>query len=622
MSKTLHRFFAAALAILNAMAPLGGMTVQAQPAVRASTPAPSVISLVPGTVDVEPAVADMLLAILASAGAALPRLPYYSVSDVRAAGDWWFISLVGLSRYDIAAGWRLEESAWIGVVVARRDATGHWSGVVEGTPGFAQLLDQAPDSVIAPSAKASLNPARRGLQPAETYILPWQAGTSMYYGVLGVHNGDYVSVVGDYKGVDLLSDGDTALGHAPNRLLAAASGAISYVCRDSVNLAIRIGNMMYVHLVDNPNLVVGHAFNQGDELGQLKPGSFSANCGHASQGDNWFHVHWTFPNTGAFQAGGWTLNWANATDLSMVPWTRGAETRPPQTWLLADNVASDNWHVEYFADTALGNRCFDGYDSALYIFKNWDQAAPATNCPTDSFSARFTRAVNLPCGHFHFAVHADDGVRLWAGSQNLLDQWPGQVADFVAEADLPGGDVTLRVEYYDATGDAALSVGWEFISSVACAEAKPDLYPYTPVGYAAPVLASGIYTPGAAAQVTNTLYAGRPAFFDWYFTNGGYASTSSEFQVELWIDDALVRRSSYSSFEAGWVGGEQDWETTVVTPGLHLVRLAVDPANSVAEADETNNTWEGWLNWQVAPGTQLSVETRYRMFLPVMLTSH
>jgi hypothetical protein len=110
--------------------------------------------------------------------------------------------------------------------------------------------------------------------------------------VRAVYNAGFFS---GWKAVDFLSDGNTSAGHAPNRLLAAASGSISYVCRDGTSVVIRIGGLLYAHLLDNGNLTIGHYFDQGDEIGQLRAGSFNDNCGWASQGADWFHVHWGFP---------------------------------------------------------------------------------------------------------------------------------------------------------------------------------------------------------------------------------------------------------------------------------------------------------------------------------------
>ncbi len=284
--------------------------------------------LIPGTVLVEDEMAEVLIQVLADSYNAAEAV-YYAVTDIRSADAWYFVSVAGLE----SAGptWRLEDAVWTGLVLLHRPVDSPWRGAVEGSAQFSSLLSQVPDAVLEPRVRQELDPTLRARFPAESYTFPWELGTSMVYGVLGVHSAGFASVVGgDWKAVDFLSDADTDAGHAPNRLLASAPGTISYVCRDDLSVAIRIGDLLYVHLLDNANLTIGHTFDQGDELGQLKTGTFSDVCGYGYQGDNWFHVHWGFPDTGSFQAGGWTLNFTDEL------WYRGSETRDTGDWMLAE----------------------------------------------------------------------------------------------------------------------------------------------------------------------------------------------------------------------------------------------------------------------------------------------
>ena len=156
----------------------------------------------------------------------------------------------------------------------------------------------------------------------------------MEYGGRGVHSADFEgwNGISGWRAVDLLSDGDVNAGHAPNRLLAAADGTIRAVCNDGTNLAVLIGDLLYVHLLPNSNLRTGKVFAQGDELGQLKTGTFEAACGWASQPDDWFHVHFGFPDTGTFLIEDWTLNLVDG------QWRRGDETRVIYDWLTAGDT--------------------------------------------------------------------------------------------------------------------------------------------------------------------------------------------------------------------------------------------------------------------------------------------
>jgi len=131
----------------------------------------------------------------------------------------------------------------------------------------------------------------------------------------------------------MMSDGNTSLGHAPNQLLTAAAGTISYKCTDAHNVAIHLGDFFYTHLLDNATLVVGASFAQGAVLGPLKTGSFTGPCGYASQPSGWFHVHWGFPS-GNLQVENWTLS------MSTGDWTNGGVIASPGTgWILAGPTA-------------------------------------------------------------------------------------------------------------------------------------------------------------------------------------------------------------------------------------------------------------------------------------------
>ncbi len=135
---------------------------------------------------------------------------------------------------------------------------------------------------------------------------------------------------------------------------------------------------------------------------------------------------------------------------------------------------------------------------------------------------------------------------------------------------------------------------------------QPDLRPYTPPGYDAPVVPSSI--PGTTTA--GPLYAGQGTYFDWHFANSGSAAAAGEFYVELWVDSTRYVRYPYSALGAGGVGGFDDWLETVPAPGLHTVRLITDPDNTIAESDEGNNIWEQSFYWEGGAG---------KVYLPLVL---
>jgi len=257
----------------------------------------------------------------------------------------------------------LDNGSWFGLVLLHQDENGRWTSAVEGTFRFSLLLSDVPREILSDTAKQTLDPLqRRPLSSSDANRFPWQSGTQMQYGVLGVHDNGFSSVVSGWKAVDFLSDGNTGAGHAPNWLLAAIAGSIGYVCNDGTSIAIRIGDLFYTHLLYNGNLYSGKYFSEGEEIGQLKPGSFSNSCGYASQGSNWFHVHWGFPNTGSFHVEGWTLS------LSDGKWRRGGETRGTLSWFQAGGTSPPScptsggvilyWNAGYNCSNDKGNSGF------------------------------------------------------------------------------------------------------------------------------------------------------------------------------------------------------------------------------------------------------------------------
>jgi hypothetical protein len=290
-------------------------------------------TIIRGTVTLDPRVASALGAVLIQNQAQLRGAAFFAPTDLHAAHagatSWLFVSVAGFRSQPAELSWRLEQAAWLGLVLVYPVAVGQWAAALQGSPEFAAELGRMPPDVLSPQARQDLT----GTRPAGAtsyYRFPWQSGTTMLYGSRGVHPSDFGM---NGKAVDFLSDGNTGAGHAPNDLLAAASGSVSYVCRDALSVAIKIGDLLYAHLLDNGNLAIGHGFNQGESLGELRVGSFSANCGWAEQTAPWFHVHWGFPDTGSFEADGWTLQ------FDTQVWYRGAETVSVGQWMTASGGA-------------------------------------------------------------------------------------------------------------------------------------------------------------------------------------------------------------------------------------------------------------------------------------------
>lgn len=275
------------------------------------------VQLIPGTASVTPDVQQALVSALRER--ADTGVTQYAITSADCDADACFVSIAGFGALADPANWQLRDALVIDTVIVARQSDGRMEGMsVKGSRSFRAM------AVSGARAQRVLDaPA----QQRERYDFPWEPGTSMVYGVLGVHRGGFVE---GWRAVDFLSDGNTSLGHSPNNLLAAAPGTITYVCDDGVNLAVRIGDLIYVHMLPNAKLRVGAQIARGESLGPLKPGTYSTRCGYANQQPQNFHVHLAFPNAETFEMGGWTLNVADGL------WRRDDRTWRTGTYLLND----------------------------------------------------------------------------------------------------------------------------------------------------------------------------------------------------------------------------------------------------------------------------------------------
>jgi fibronectin type 3 domain-containing protein len=294
------------------------------------------VTIVPGTIAIsETKIAAVTLAIQNNYDVLPGGVKYFAVTDIREINNWAFVSMIGFSQYEENRGWSIENGEWFGIILLHEDSEHNWYGAVQGSEEYSTLVMAIPENILSLPEKKNLDPLQKpDVAAASNYVFPWQSGTSMLYGVLGVHDNGFPSIVSGWKAVDMVSDGNTSAGHAPNRLLASETATISYVCNDGTSVAVRMGNFFYLHLLNNSNLYVGKTFNQKDEMGQLKTGSFDANCGYASQSSSSFHVHWGFPNAD-LQVENWTLS------MSSQNWTNGSSTVSPNGgWILAGGSPS------------------------------------------------------------------------------------------------------------------------------------------------------------------------------------------------------------------------------------------------------------------------------------------
>jgi uncharacterized protein YraI len=139
-------------------------------------------------------------------------------------------------------------------------------------------------------------------------------------------------------------------------------------------------------------------------------------------------------------------------------------------------AAYPEWKGEYWNNLSLsGNPALVRNDTNLDF--NWGGGSPASAIPADNFSARWTRSLHFEGGSYRFAVAADDGVRLWIDDVQVINEWSdGGSRDLSTEVALTTGTHSLRLEYYERTGDARVRLGWEKLGGPTIREWKGEYW--------------------------------------------------------------------------------------------------------------------------------------------------
>ncbi len=122
--------------------------------------------------------------------------------------------------------------------------------------------------------------------------------------------------------------------------------------------------------------------------------------------------------------------------------------------------AATQWRGEYFNNITLGGTPVLVRDDAAIAF-DWGSNSPAAGVNSDRFSVRWTRTLTMDPGMYTFSLTADDGARLWVNGHLLVDAWVDQAATtYTGQLYLPGGSVTMEMQYYENAGGAVARLSW------------------------------------------------------------------------------------------------------------------------------------------------------------------
>jgi hypothetical protein len=105
---------------------------------------------------------------------------------------------------------------------------------------------------------------------------------------------------------------------------------------------------------------------------------------------------------------------------------------------------------------------YSGYENGPYVNKHWGTGSPASGCPNDNFSARFTSTPNFGGGDYRFHCQHDDGCRIYIDGQLRLDAWWSSSFDGHDWGGyLSPGNHEVRIELFEGGGDAEIEAWWQ-----------------------------------------------------------------------------------------------------------------------------------------------------------------
>jgi surface antigen len=123
---------------------------------------------------------------------------------------------------------------------------------------------------------------------------------------------------------------------------------------------------------------------------------------------------------------------------------------------------SSQWQLTFYNNEGTtGSPVWTGTDGSGGISHNWGSSSPASGVNTDHFSARWERDVNFPTsGNWKFTIRSDDGFRIFIDGELFSHEWSAGWHDISPSKYLTAGVHRIRLDYFEAAGDARVEFGW------------------------------------------------------------------------------------------------------------------------------------------------------------------
>ena len=169
------------------------------------------------------------------------------------------------------------------------------------------------------------------------------------------------------------------------------------------------------------------------------------------------------------------------------------------SWEREPDLPTTYWRGEYYNNSSLTGTAHATRDEARLDF-DWGYESPLTGINQDGFSVRWSRSLQLPAGDYRFTVTVDDGVRLIVGDRTLIDFWQVQTATTYSQITyLDGSAVTVRMEYFEETGQAQARLTWSRLETSPTSTPDPASTPGSTTIPPASPTPPATYTPAPTA---------------------------------------------------------------------------------------------------------------------------
>ncbi|MBN2534383.1 MAG: glycoside hydrolase family 9 protein [Spirochaetales bacterium] len=116
---------------------------------------------------------------------------------------------------------------------------------------------------------------------------------------------------------------------------------------------------------------------------------------------------------------------------------------------------------EYYNGTSFGTLVLTRTDPVIDF--NWGGNSPDSGINSDSFSVRWTGEIEpVYTDTYTIYENSDDGGRVYINNQAVVDRWEDHAAEeYTGTISLNAGQkYSIRVEYYESSGDASMQVSW------------------------------------------------------------------------------------------------------------------------------------------------------------------